>query len=134
MNAKETTTIRQALRLITTGETLTARRMLAQLTIASQRSPMLRDKAPKPAKPCYLCKRAIDARVPRDYWISPAGRKYIAMPAHPGCVKKAEIERDRIWAENDAKRAAGFWLAETITWIVLIWLWTRRRRKPRIWR
>ena len=36
MNQKETATIRQALRLIATGETLNARRMLAQLTIATR--------------------------------------------------------------------------------------------------
>ncbi len=107
MNQKETATIRQALRLIATGETLGARRMLAQLTIAtSQRSPMPRVKSEKPATPCHLCKLAIDANVKRDYWILPAGRKYVAMPAHPGCVRKAEIQRDRIWAELDARRAS----------------------------
>jgi hypothetical protein len=96
MNQKEIQAVRQSLRLIASGEVLQARRMLAGLTMTGKPS--------KAIKPCYLCERTIDTKDTGANWIIPSGRKYAAMPAHSECVTKAEIERDRIWAELDAAR------------------------------
>lgn len=53
--------------------------------------------------PCVLCSAPLKlARIAP--WVFPAGSKYAAEYAHIGCVAKAEIERDRVWAELDAKR------------------------------